>query len=145
MILFIQITTMEITMRIGLKPVLFSLAFAATNIQAAEIAACVVDTAIPENPVYYYLPTTGTKLRCEINRANYHPTLRDLYADGWKLVGITDPKVLKKPGEAGSIGGERPSPVLYMERETSMTQMDQVEAAKSDKKDEEKGGLFGLF
>jgi len=133
-------------MRIGLKPVLFSLAFAATNIQAAEIAACVVDTAIPENPVYYYLPTTGTKLRCEINRANYHPTLRDLYADGWRLITMMDPKVRKQPGEVGPIGGDRPSPVIYLEREsgpaTAAMAPDKNAAADDGK---EKGKIFGLF
>ncbi len=80
-------------------------------VEAGEVTACIVDDAIPNNPVYYYLPTTGSKLRCEMDDPDYHPTLQDLYADGWRLVEIVDPKVKLKPG-----ANTRPSPVLYMER-----------------------------
>lgn len=79
--------------------------------EGAEVTVCIVDNAVPNNPVYYYLPTTGSVLRCEINRPDYHPTLSELYADGWRLIAVMDPKVKTKPG-----GGERPSPVFYLEK-----------------------------
>ncbi len=142
----------EKSMRIGIHSAVLSIAIAASGasqVQAAEIAACVVDTAIPDNPVYYYLPTTGTKLRCEINRANYHPTLRDLYADGWRLITMMDPKVRKKPGEVSAVGGDRPSPVIYLERDSAPMSAAPAgdAAAENDGGDgnEKSGKFLGLF
>ncbi len=66
--------------------------------QASEFTACIVDDSIPNNPVYYYLPTTGSKLRCEIDRPDYHPTLRELSGEGWQIVNILDPKGFPKAG-----------------------------------------------
>ena len=136
-------------MRIGMKAALCSFALAAATsapliAQGTEFTACVVDTAIPDNPVYYYLPTTATKLRCEISRANYHPTLRDLYSDGWRLVTMMDPKVRKKPDEMGAVGGDRPSPVIYLERD-GMAAANQLEPVEEKKEDEKKQKIFGLF
>lgn len=135
-------------MRMVIRSALLSFIVTAPNLQAAEFAACVVDSALPDNPVYYYLPTTGTKLRCEINRANYSPTLRDLYADGWRLITVVDPKVRKQPSEVGAVGGDRPSPVLYLEREGGpMASADSASAPAEEGSGEQKsgGGLFGLF
>jgi hypothetical protein len=140
----------EKSMPTRMHTAILSIAIAACcagQVQAKEIAACVVDTAIPDNPVYYYLPTTGTKLRCEINRANYHPTLRDLYADGWRLITMMDPKVRKKPGEIGAVGGDRPSPVIYLERDTAPMSAAPAGNPGPEAESEDKGSgkFLGLF
>jgi len=112
---------------------------AAVAAEGAEITVCIVDNAVPNNPVYYYLPTTGSVLRCEINRPDYHPTLADLYADGWRLITVLDPKVKTKPG-----GGERPSPVFYLEKAGATAGKGESSASK----DSSSGGntiLKGFF
>ncbi len=133
-------------MRIATKSLLCFVALAAANsAYAREFAACVVDSAVPENPVYYYLPTTGTKLRCEIDRANYQPTLRELYADGWRIITMIDPKVRVAPGEGGATYGDRPSPVIYLERDRSAAGSPPPPAAAEGRDSGEGRKLFGLF
>jgi hypothetical protein len=107
-----------------------------TLTQGAELTACIVDMEIPSNPVYYYLPTMGSRLRCEINRPDYHPTLPELYAEGWRIVGVVDPKVVNAPGAAHV----RPSAVFYLERSGGVASVPgEAEGQKSG------GGLFGFF
>lgn len=108
-------------------------------VAADEITACIVDDAIPNNPVYYYLPTTGSKLRCEMDDPDYHPTLQDLYADGWRLVEIVDPKVKLKPG-----ANTRPSPVVYLER-TGAPGTSAPPMTEEPQAEDKKGvGIFGF-
>jgi hypothetical protein len=115
------------------------LLLAGASAQAAEFTACIVDDAIPNNPVYYYLPTTGSKLRCEIDRPDYHPTLRELYAEGWSIVNILDPKVAQKAGS-----NSRPSPVIYLERSGMVVPPAPAPAPQAAPPSPEKKGIFGF-
>lgn len=80
-----------------------------------DIAVCIIDPKLPNNPVYYNLPTVVTQLVCdgplgismEINT-----TLDKLYADGWSLVQIIDPSIEITQGEQK----HRSRPAIYLER-----------------------------
>jgi len=116
-----------------------SFLMAGASAQAAEFTACIVDDGIPNNPVYYYLPTTGSKLRCEIDRPDYHPTLKELYREGWRVVSIVDPKVSQKPGS-----NARPSAVIYLERDGVSVPMEPTPQAPPPAPAPEKKGFLGF-
>ena len=77
---------------------------------AKDVTVCINDPNINNNPTYYYLPNTTTRLLCELGNTNVRPTLRDMYRSGWELVTIQqiDPAVVKN--------GKMPSPLMYFER-----------------------------
>jgi len=112
---------------------------ALSSVQANEVTACIVDMDLPNNPVYYYLPTVASKLKCEIDRADYHPTLQELYQDGWRIAAVIDPKVKNRPGSPT----ERPSAVFYMERGGVNSTEAGVDG--SGQKQEGSGFLKGIF
>ncbi len=93
---------------------LFSLFLTGTMAFAApQLTVCIVAGDIKKNPKYYSLPTTKTRLKCEVGNAQYRPTLRDLYRNGWRLIDMqqVDPREAKNK--------KFPSPLLYLERDLS--------------------------
>ncbi len=80
--------------------------------KAAELLACVV-AGIPDNPTYNGMATTLTKLKCELPKADYYPTLPELYRQGWRLLQAVRAELTLC--QAAQV----PSPLYYLEREAA--------------------------
>ena len=80
------------------------------QLSAAEVTVCVIDAKIKNNPHYYSLPNTKTRLMCEITQKNIRPTLGDLYRSGFRLI-----QVVPVPARYASAKNQ-PSPLLYFEK-----------------------------
>ena len=76
-----------------------------------EMTVCVTDQAMKENPQYYLLPNTKTRLLCERFDPKVRPRLVDMYKGGWRLLEVVkpDPRLVGMDKVA--------SPMLYFERE----------------------------
>ncbi len=83
---------------------------AATQVSAAEVTVCVIDGKIKNNPHYFSLPNTKTRLACEIAQKNIRPTLGDMYRSGFRLI-----QVVPVPARYSSAKNQ-PSPLLYFEK-----------------------------
>jgi len=82
-----------------------------SQVLATDIVACVVaDTQ--NNPSYYGMATTVTRLKCEFANKDYFPTLPDLYRQGWRLIQVLG------GDHALSQGTRAPSPLYLLERDT---------------------------
>ncbi len=96
-------------------PLLLSLLVLGGSLQpaaSAEITACVI-AGLQGNPSYYSTATTATRLKCELNAADYYPTLNELYQQGFRLIQVIG------GDHAMSLGNGGPSPLYLLERETS--------------------------
>jgi hypothetical protein len=76
----------------------------------AEVTVCVIDGKIKNNPHYFSLPNTKTRLACEIAQKNIRPTLGDMYRSGFRLI-----QVVPVPARYSSAKNQ-PSPLLYFEK-----------------------------
>jgi hypothetical protein len=103
-------------------------AFSANGMAAKQIMICVVDANLQNNPLYFKLPNTATRLRCEFSANNKRPNLRELYREGWELIDVVpvDPRA----------SNQKPvSPVLYLERDVpGNEQEEQAQPAKPSRK-----------
>ena len=83
-----------------------------TGIQAAEITACIIDTSIKSNQVFYYFPLTKTLLRCDHLGESRPVSLNDLCAQSWRLIHMESPILV----DQGKKNAAYTPPVLYLER-----------------------------
>jgi hypothetical protein len=88
------------------------LALAAAPAGATDLVACMV-APLPNNPAYYGMATTITKLKCEFTREDFYPTLGELYRQGWRLIEVVGAEI------PPSQGSRAVSPLYFLEREGS--------------------------
>lgn len=115
-----------------LLTVLCCLLAPAASIQAAEITTCIIDTSIKTNQVFYYFPLSKTLLRCDHLGAKNPKSLKELYADNWRLVHMQSPILV----DQGKENAAYTPPVLYLERASTPPSRD-TGANKSEDIDEE--------
>ena len=75
-----------------------------------EVTACVVEK-VKGNPTYLGAAGLTTKLKCALMK-DVSPTLLDMYAQGWRIVGLVE-----RQGKSARAAFP-PSPLYYMERVT---------------------------
>lgn len=120
-----------------------------SNIQAAEITTCIIDTSIKTNQVFYYFPLSKTLLRCDHVGAKNPQSLNELYADNWRLVYMQSPILV----DQGKPNAAYTPPVLYLERTSVPAAMDKKPEANEvideglpdeaeDNNEPSGGGLF---
>ncbi len=91
-----------------------TLALVASFTAATEITVCIVQSKA-KTPVYYNLPTTNTLLICDgFDELNKSPTMKNMYADGWKLLHVVPVHPRFKTSKNGI-----PFPTLIFEREST--------------------------
>ena len=122
------------------------------NIQAAEITTCIIDTSIKTNQVFYYFPLSKTLLRCDHVGAKNPQSLKELYADNWRLVYMQSPILV----DQGKPNAAYTPPVLYLERTSVPAAIDKKPKANEvideglpdeseDNNEPSGGGLFKFF
>lgn len=119
------------------------------NVQSAEITACIIDTSIKTNKVFYYFPLSRTLLRCDHLGENKPVSLNELYALNWRLIHMESP-VRVDQGESKSA---YTPPVLYLERTHAPDTTKTAEASNGDEPatpeesniESSAGGLFKWF
>ena len=115
---------------------------AVSHVSAAEVTVCVIDGKIKNNPHYFSLPNTKTRLVCEIAQKNIRPTLGDLYRSGFRLI-----QVVPVPTRYSSAKNQ-PSPLLYFEKTepaAAAAPAPKAPAKTTKKAPEKKQGGFSLF
>lgn len=119
------------------------------NAQAAEITACIIDTSIKTNKVFYYFPLSRTLLRCDHLGENKPVSLNELYALNWRLIHMESP-VRVDQGESKSV---YTPPVIYLERthapeitkDSKEKYNDEPSSPEESGTDSSAGGLFKWF
>jgi hypothetical protein len=116
------------------------------SVHAAEITACIIDTSIKTNKVFYYFPLSNTLLRCDHSGVNKPVSLGELYALNWRLIHVESPVLV----DQGKENAAYTPPVLYLERTEAPNLPQKMEKAATegtstetaDETESSSGGLF---
>ncbi len=106
-----QVINLPFVMKNIIKLLILLLFFSNNNLFAKDITVCVIDGNSKNNPKYYHMPNTATRLVCELSKNSAVQTLATMYNSGWNLI-----QVVKVDARYTDKDKLAPSPILYFEK-----------------------------